>query len=81
MELMNVVAAAIEERGRLDAAEGMPDRSREQWLSQMQAALGKAAQAHNKGCSNDEFAMAAIRVAAVALGLARDYADRADEDA
>lgn len=78
MELMNVVATMIEERGRIDAQSGMPDRTRTEWLSQMQAELGGLAQLHNKGCSNAQFAEGAIRVAAVAIGVARDYADRAE---
>ena len=81
MELMNLVASAIEERGRMDAQSGMPAMSRTQWLSHMMAELGKTAQAHNKGCSNAEFASAAIRVMATALGAAREFADRPDEDA
>ena len=70
MQLMDVIARVIDKRVRLDAGAGEQRRTRQEWIALMTERFGMLAQAHNKGCSDAEFADGAMDVAAIAVALA-----------
>ena len=74
IQLMDVITLVIDKRDRLDF--GGRERTREEWLALMTERLGAQAQAHNKGCSDAEFAERAMHVAATAIALAEVYGDK-----
>ena len=69
MKIMAVLARVVSKWDRQDS----PPRERVMWLTALTADVGALAQAHNKGCDDDEFADIALGIAARALGAAQEF--------